>query len=113
MRSGSQRQNLIAEKDAAIERATIDTKKDFEAIKPEEQKKSDAAQDESAESYDIFGAVEYAFYDSSVIRLQDIHYDETTRPMGDVAAALRRAGAFTLMKSKVKCMNLPSEWNPS
>ncbi len=72
-----------------------------------------AEQDESAESYDIFGVVEYAFYDGSVIRLQGIHYDETARPNGNASEALRKIGTFALMKSKIKCMNLPTEWSPS
>lgn len=70
-------------------------------------------QDESADSYDILGVVEYAFYDGSVIRLQGIYYNETPNPIGDVSEALRRIGKFALIKSKVKCMNLPTEWTPS
>jgi hypothetical protein len=68
---------------------------------------------ESADSYDILGVVEYAFYDGSVIQLQGVYYDETPNPIGDVSEALRRIGTFALIKSKVKCMNLPTEWNPS
>lgn len=70
-------------------------------------------QDESADSYDILGVIEYAFYDGSVIRLQGINYDETSRPNGNPSEALRKIGTFALMKSKIKCMNLPTEWSPS
>ena len=72
-----------------------------------------AEQDENSSCYDIFGVVEYAFYDGSVIRLKGTHYDATSTPQGDAADGLRRAGTFALMKSKVKCMNLPTESNPS
>jgi hypothetical protein len=51
-------------------------------------------------------------YDGSVIRLKGIIYDETNQPHGNVADALRRMGIFATMKSKMKCMNLPSEWFP-
>ena len=70
-------------------------------------------QNENSDEYNIFGIVEYAFFDSSVICLEGVSYYEIASPKGDVKSATNKMSSFFIMQAKIKCINLPKEWNNS
>jgi hypothetical protein len=74
--------------------------------------------DEDDISYDIFGVEDYVFFDRSLIRLErnsclDFkNYDGVNHPDEIITKGATRLTGLTLMRIKLKCLNLPNEGMP-
>ncbi len=68
-----------------------------------------AEEDPWSSTYDLFGVVQYTFFDQSTLHVEDISCYHAYSPRGNAAAVASKFGKLEIAMLRLKYINLPGE----